>query len=66
MSHSNKQICNVITILLNYERGEINLKEAVFALNSSSGLSTEVCKSFIDSLKRNNVVSLPQASVKRL
>jgi hypothetical protein len=47
-----------INVLLHYEQGKINLKQAVDQLTSLSGLSEEVAETFIKSLNRANVVQL--------
>ena len=47
-----------IVVLLKYEKGSINLKEAVNEFCAVSGVSRDTATSFIKSLNRSNVVQL--------
>ena len=60
MAKNNNAIKESINVLLHYEKGKINLKEAVNQLRSLSGLSQEIAETFIKSLNRTNVVQLSE------
>jgi hypothetical protein len=58
MVKNDNAIKESISVLLHYEQGKINLKQAVNQLRSLSGLSEEIAETFIKSLNRANVVQL--------
>lgn len=60
MAADDKTVKESIKVLLNYEQGKINLKDATNQLKSISGLSEDVAETFIRSLKRNNVIPIKE------
>jgi len=60
MAADDKTVKESIKVLLNYEQGKINLKDATNQLRSISGLSEDVAETFIRSLKRNNVIPIKE------
>ena len=56
MAKNDNAIKESINVLVHYEQGKINLKEAVNQLRSLSGLSQEIAETFIKSMNRTNVV----------
>ena len=54
----NNKVKACIEVLLKYEKGSINLKEAVNEFCAVSGVSRDTATSFIKSLNRSNVVQL--------
>ena len=60
MAANDKTVKESIKVLLNYEQGKINLKDATNQLKSISGLSEDVAETFIKSLERNNVIPIKE------
>tara|TARA_B100000424_G_C22601410_1_gene335978 strand:+ start:313 stop:501 length:189 start_codon:yes stop_codon:yes gene_type:complete len=60
MAADDKTVKESIKVLLNYEQGKINLKDATNQLKSISGLSEDVAETFIRSLERNNVIPIKE------
>ncbi len=60
MAADDKTVKESIKVLLNYEQGKINLKDATNQLRSISGLSEDIAETFIRSLKRNNVIPIKE------
>ena len=60
MAADDKTVKESIIVLLNYEQGKINLKDATNQLKSISGLSEDVAETFIKSLERNNVIPIKE------
>ena len=60
MAADDKTVKKSIKVLLNYEQGKINLKDATNQLKSISGLSEDVAETFIKSLERNNVIQIKE------
>ena len=60
MAADDKTVKESIKVLLNYEQGKINLKDATNQLRSISGLSEDIAETFIKSLKRNNVIPIKE------
>ena len=60
MAADDKTVKESIKVLLNYEQGKINLKDATNQLRSISGLSEDVAETFIKSLERNNVIPIKE------
>lgn len=60
MAADDKTVKESIKVLLNYEQGKINLKDATNQLKSISGLSEDVAETFIKSLERNNVIPIKE------
>ena len=60
MAADDKTVKESIKVLLNYEQGKINLKDATNRLKSISGLSEDVAETFIKSLERNNVIPIKE------
>ena len=58
MAKNDNAIKESINVLVHYEQGRINLKEAINQLRSLSGLSQEIAETFIKSMNRTNVVQL--------
>ena len=58
MKEGNNIVKECIVVLLKYEKGSINLKEAVNEFCAVSGVSRDTATSFIKSLNRSNVVQL--------
>ena len=60
MAADDKTVKESIKVLLNYEQGKINLKDATNQLKSISGLCEDVAETFIKSLERNNVIPIKE------
>ena len=60
MAADDKTVKESIKVLLNYEQGKINLKDATNQLKNISGLSEDVAETFIKSLERNNVIPIKE------
>ena len=60
MAADDKTVKESIKVLLNYEQGKINLKDATNQLKSISGLSEDVAETFIKSLERINVIPIKE------
>ena len=60
MAADDKTVKESIKVMLNYEQGKINLKDATNQLKSISGLSEDVAETFIKSLERNNVIPIKE------
>ena len=60
MAADDKSVKESIKVLLNYEQGKINLKDATNQLKSISGWSEDVAETFIKSLERNNVIPIKE------
>ena len=60
MAADDKTVKESIKVLLNYEQGKINLKDATNQLRNISGLSEDIAETFIRSLKRNNVIPIKE------
>jgi len=60
MATDDKKVKESINVLLHYEQGKINLRDAVTQIRSLSGLSEEIAETFIKSINRTNVIPIKE------